>query len=60
MKTPTTRDLNRVFGILKSRNTRQIVLSIEQMNEIARQGWAGERTDALPEKTLPALQDNKD
>jgi bifunctional DNA-binding transcriptional regulator/antitoxin component of YhaV-PrlF toxin-antitoxin module len=32
-------DIRAVFGLL--RNKTRVVLSIEEMNEIARQGWAG-------------------
>lgn len=34
------RDIDQVFGILKSRNTRNIVLSLEEIDEIAHKGWA--------------------
>ncbi|MDO4231999.1 MAG: AbrB/MazE/SpoVT family DNA-binding domain-containing protein [Lautropia sp.] len=33
-------DIDRAFGILKPRNTRNIVLSLEEMDEIAHKGWA--------------------
>lgn len=35
-------DMDAVFGILKPKNTQQITLSIDEMNDITRQGWAGE------------------
>jgi antitoxin PrlF len=35
-----TGDISAFFGILRSRT--KVKLSIEQMNEITRQGWAGE------------------
>lgn len=36
-------DIDRAFGILKPRNTRSIVLSLEEMDDIAHEGWAKEK-----------------
>lgn len=36
------RNISDSFGILKANNRGNLVLSIEEMNEIARKGWAGE------------------
>lgn len=36
------RDISDSFGILKAKNRGSLVLSIEEVNEIARKGWAGE------------------
>lgn len=37
------RDIGDAFGILKAKNKGGTVLSIEDMGEIARKGWAGEK-----------------
>ncbi|MCG1055995.1 AbrB/MazE/SpoVT family DNA-binding domain-containing protein [Mycetohabitans sp. B5] len=36
------RSIDDAFGILKAKNKDNLVLSIEEMNEISRKGWAGE------------------
>ncbi|MCF2134842.1 MULTISPECIES: AbrB/MazE/SpoVT family DNA-binding domain-containing protein [Burkholderiaceae] len=36
------RSIDDAFGILKAKNKDNFVLSIEEMNEISRKGWAGE------------------
>lgn len=36
------RNIDDSFGILKAKNKSSIVLSIKQIDEIARKGWAGQ------------------
>ncbi|WP_338927344.1 AbrB/MazE/SpoVT family DNA-binding domain-containing protein (plasmid) [Mycetohabitans endofungorum] len=36
------RSIDDAFGILKAKNKDNLVLSIEEINEISRKGWAGE------------------
>jgi len=37
------RNITDAFGILKAKNKRNVVLSIEEIDEITRKGWAGEK-----------------
>lgn len=37
------RHISDAFGILRAKNDGNIVLSIKDMNEISRKGWAGEK-----------------
>jgi AbrB family looped-hinge helix DNA binding protein len=41
VRAAATADISAVFGMLKRKGGRS--LSIEQMNEISRQGWAGKK-----------------
>ena len=36
-------DIGDAFGILKSKNKRKTALTIEQMSETTRKGWAGQK-----------------
>ncbi|AWK15654.1 AbrB/MazE/SpoVT family DNA-binding domain-containing protein [Candidatus Fukatsuia symbiotica] len=37
------RNIEDAFGILRAKNKGNVVLSIDDMNEIARKGWASEK-----------------